>query len=30
LSMIAMSTFAIAAMDGVVDHFRADPLLVVD
>lgn len=29
LSMIAMSTFAIAAMDGVVDHFRADPLLVV-
>jgi len=30
LSMIAMSTFAIAAMDGVVDHFRADPLLVVE
>lgn len=29
LSVIAMSTFAIAAMDGVVDHFRADPLLVV-
>ena len=29
LSMIAMSTFAIAAMDGVVDHFRADPMLVV-
>jgi BASS family bile acid:Na+ symporter len=29
LSMIAMSTFAIAAMDGVVDHFRVDPLLVV-
>jgi len=29
LSMIAMSTFAIAAMDGVVDHFRADPLLVL-
>jgi BASS family bile acid:Na+ symporter len=29
MSMIAMSTFAIAAMDGVVDHFRADPLLVV-
>lgn len=29
LSMIAMATFAIAAMDGVVDHFRADPLLVV-
>jgi BASS family bile acid:Na+ symporter len=30
LSMIAMSTFAIAAMDGVVDHFGADPLLVVE
>jgi hypothetical protein len=29
LSVIAMSSFAIAAMDGVVDHFRADPLLVV-
>jgi BASS family bile acid:Na+ symporter len=29
MSMIAMSTFAIAAMDGVVDHFRTDPLLVV-
>lgn len=24
-----MSSFAVAAMDGVVDHFRADPLLVV-
>jgi BASS family bile acid:Na+ symporter len=30
LSMIVMSAFAIAAMDGVVDHFRADPLLVVE
>ena len=29
LSVIAMSSFAIAAMDGVVDHFRANPLLVV-
>ena len=29
LSVIAMSTFAVAAMDGVVDHFRADPWLVV-
>lgn len=29
LSVIAMSTFAIAAMDGVVDHFLSDPLLVV-
>ena len=29
LSVIAMSSFAVAAMDGVVDHFRADPLLVV-
>ena len=28
LSVLAMSTFAIAAMDGVVDHFIADPLLV--
>ena len=24
-----MSTFAIAAMEGVFDHFRADPLLVI-
>jgi sodium bile acid symporter family protein len=30
LSVIAMSMFAIAAMDGVVDHFRADPLLVIE
>jgi hypothetical protein len=30
LSVIAMSLFAIAAMDGVVDHFRADPLQVVE
>ena len=29
LSVIAMSSFAIAAMDGVVGHFIADPLLVV-
>ena len=29
LSVIAMSTFAIAAMEGVFDHFRADPLLVI-
>lgn len=29
LSVIAMSTFAIAAMEGVLDHFRADPLLVI-
>ncbi len=29
LSVLAMSMFAIAAMDGVVDHFRADPLLVI-
>jgi hypothetical protein len=30
LSVIAMSSFAIAAMDGVVDHFLADPLLVIE
>lgn len=30
LSVLAMSMFAIAAMDGVVDHFRADPLLVIE
>jgi Sodium Bile acid symporter family len=30
LSVLAMSTFAIAAMDGVVDHFRADPSLVIE
>ena len=29
MSVIAMSCFAIAAMDGVVDHFLQDPLLVV-
>ncbi|HZT25326.1 MAG TPA: Na+-dependent transporter [Pseudolabrys sp.] len=29
LSVIAMSLFAIAAMDGVVNHFARDPLLVV-
>jgi hypothetical protein len=29
LSVIAMFLFAVAAMDGVADHFRADPLLVV-
>lgn len=29
MSVIAMSSFAIAAMDGVVAHFRGDPLLVV-
>ena len=30
LSVIAMFSFAVAAMDGVADHFRADPLLVVE
>jgi hypothetical protein len=30
LSVLAMSTFAVAAMDGVTDHFRADPLLVIE
>jgi len=29
MSVIAMSCFAIAAMDGVVDHFIKDPLLVL-
>jgi hypothetical protein len=29
LSVIAMSFFAVAAMDGVVDHFIADPPLVL-
>jgi hypothetical protein len=29
LSVIAMFLFAVAAMDGVTDHFRADPLLVI-
>jgi hypothetical protein len=30
LSVLAMATFAIAAMEGVTDHFRSDPLLVVE
>ncbi len=29
LSVLAMFMFAVAAMDGVADHFRADPLLVL-
>jgi len=29
MSVIAMSSFAIAAMDGVIDHFIKDPMLVV-
>ena len=29
LSVIAMFMFAVAAMDGVTDHFRADPMLVL-
>ncbi len=29
LSVIAMFMFAVAAMDGVTDHFRADPFLVL-
>jgi hypothetical protein len=29
LSVLAMAIFAVAAMDGVVAHFRADPLLVL-
>jgi hypothetical protein len=29
LSVLAMSMFAIAAMDGVLDHLRADPLMVM-
>ena len=29
LSVLAMSMFAIAAMEGVADHFRADPLFVI-
>ncbi len=29
LSVIAMFMFAVAAMDGVTDHFRADPILVL-
>ena len=30
LSVIAMFMFAVAAMDGVTDHFRTDPLLVIE
>jgi len=30
LSVLAMSTFAIAAMEGVADRFRSDPLLVIE
>jgi BASS family bile acid:Na+ symporter len=30
LSVIFMFMFAVAAMDGVTDHFRADPLLVIE
>jgi hypothetical protein len=30
LSVLAMSTFAIAAMEGVADHFRSDPWLVCE
>jgi len=30
LSVLAMFMFAVAAMDGVAEHFRADPLLVVE
>jgi BASS family bile acid:Na+ symporter len=30
LSVIAMFAFAVAAMDGVTNHFRTDPLLVVE
>ena len=29
LSVIAMFLFAVAAMDGVADHFRTDPMLVL-
>lgn len=29
LSVLAMFMFAVAAMDGVADHFRSDPLLVI-
>jgi hypothetical protein len=29
LSVLAMFMFAVAAMDGVTDHFRAEPLLVI-
>jgi BASS family bile acid:Na+ symporter len=30
LSVLAMFMFAVAAMDGVTDHFRANPLLVIE
>lgn len=30
LSVLAMFLFAVAAMDGVAGHFRADPLLVIE
>jgi hypothetical protein len=30
LSVLAMFIFAVAAMDGVTDHFRANPLLVIE
>jgi hypothetical protein len=30
LSVLAMFMFAVAAMDGVADHFRANPLLVIE
>jgi len=30
LSVVAMSMFAVAAMDGVANHFRANPLLVIE
>jgi hypothetical protein len=30
LSVMAMFMFAVAAMDGVADHFRANPLLVIE
>ena len=30
LSVIAMFMFAVAAMDGVADHFRSNPLLVIE
>jgi BASS family bile acid:Na+ symporter len=29
LSVLAMFMFAVAAMDGVTEHFRANPLLVI-
>jgi hypothetical protein len=30
MSVLAMSCFAVAAMDGIVDHFLKDPLLVAE